>query len=469
MCIIWLEEEIFIKHIFRQYDIRGIVEEELSQELMGDIARAFAAMAGRQDQQTILVGRDNRISSPLMRDMVVEALLDSGCSVMDLGVVVTPMFYYAARHLNIPAGIMITASHNPGEYNGCKLLLGDSTIYGEQIQEIYEMVKKQDFISGPRGVIYDYDISLEYTEMIKGKITMGANVPRIVVDCGNGTASLFAPQVFRSLGCEVFELYCDSDPTFPHHHPDPVNPENMVDLITEVKRTKSAIGIGIDGDGDRLGVVDAQGNLIWGDMLMILFWRDIMTRHPGTQCIVEVKCSQSLIDEIEKLGGEPIIYKTGHSLIKAKMKEIGAVFTGEMSGHMFFADEYYGFDDALYAGARLLSLLSMSQQTIGEMLADINKYYATPEIRLPSTDQKKFNVVDKVLQHFQNKYQIIDVDGARIVFPDGWALVRASNTGPELIVRCEGNTPEALEKIKDELFAFLQIAGVESDVSAHAI
>ncbi len=441
----------------------------MSQELMGDIARAFAAMAGRQNQQTILVGRDNRISSPLMRDMVVEALLDSGCSVMDLGVVITPMFYYAARHLNIPAGIMITASHNPGEYNGCKMLLGDSTIYGEQIQEIYKIVKNQDFIEGPVGVVYDYDISAEYTEMIKSKITMGPNIPKIVVDCGSGTASLFAPQVFRSLGCEVHELYCDSDPAFPHHHPDPVNPENMVDLIAEVKRTGSAIGIGIDGDGDRLGVVDAQGNLIWGDMLMILFWRDILTRHPGTQCIVEVKCSQSLIDEIQKLGGEPIIYKTGHSLIKAKMKEIGAVFTGEMSGHMFFADEYYGFDDALYAGARLLSLLSMSQQTIGEMLADINKYYATPEIRLPSTDQDKFIVVDRVLQHFQNKYQIIDIDGARIVFPDGWALVRASNTGPELIVRCEGNTPEALEKIKNELFAFLQIIGVKSHASAHAV
>jgi len=436
---------------------------------MGDIARAFAAVAGRQDLQTILVGRDNRSSSPLMRDIVVEALLDSGCSVMDLGVVITPMFYYAARHLNIPAGIMITASHNPGEYNGCKMLLGESTIYGEQIQEIYELIKKRDFIKGTRGVVYDYDISAEYSEMIKSKITMGSNIPKIVVDCGNGTASLFAPQVFRSLGCEVFELYCDSDPTFPNHHPDPVNPENMVDLIAEVKRTGAAIGIGIDGDGDRLGVVDAQGNLIWGDMLMILFWRGILTRHPGAQCIVEVKCSQSLIDEIEKLGGEPIIYKTGHSLIKAKMKEIGAVFTGEMSGHMFFADEYYGFDDALYAGARLLSLLSNSQQTISEMLADINKYYATPEIRLPSTDQEKFAVVDRVLQHFQNKYQIIDIDGARIVFPDGWALVRASNTGPELIVRCEGNTPEALEKIKDELFVFLRTAGVEANLSASAV
>lgn len=239
----------------------------------------------------------------------------------------------------------------------------------------------------------------------------------------------------------------------------------MQDLIREVQRHQADLGIGIDGDGDRLGVVDAQGNLIWGDMLMILFWRDILTRHPGTQCIVEVKCSQSLIDEIEKLGGRPIIYKTGHSLIKAKMKEIDAVFTGEMSGHMFFADDYYGFDDAIYAGARLLSLLSFSRQSISEMLADINKYYSTPEIRLPSTDEQKFQVVDRVLQTFKNKYQIIDIDGARIIFPDGWALVRASNTGPELIVRCEGNTPEALEKIKQELFAVLERTGAAPALS----
>ena len=457
-----------IQHIFRQYDIRGVVGEELSQELMSDIARAFAAMAFRQGQHTILVGRDNRISSPLMRDIVIESLLDSGCDVMDLGLVITPMFYYAARRLNLPAGMMITASHNPGEYNGCKMLLGDSTIYGEQIRQIYQMIQNRDFIRGPRGMIYDYDISDEYIEMIKNRVRMGPDIPEIVVDCGNGSASLFAPRVFRSLGGKVTELYCDSDPTFPHHHPDPVNPENMVDLIREVQRSGAAIGIGIDGDGDRLGVVDAQGNLIWGDMLMILFWRDILTRHPGAQCIVEVKCSQSLIDEIEKLGGKPIIYKTGHSLIKAKMKEIGAVFTGEMSGHMFFADEYYGYDDALYAGARLLSLLSHSRQSITEMLADINKYYSTPEIRLPSTDEEKFRVVDRVLDHFRKQYQIIDVDGARIIFPHGWALVRASNTGPELIVRCEGDTSEALERIKNELFAFLERIGAVP-VSAPAV
>ncbi len=449
-----------IKHIFRQYDIRGLAEVELSPKLMKDIARAFAVMAKEQGYTNILVGRDNRISSPLLRNAAVEGLLDSGCHVIDLGLVISPMLYFAARHLKIPAGIMITASHNSGEYNGCKLLLGESTIYGDQIRYLYDLIEKQDFISGTPSLIYDYDIWAEYSDMIRSKIKMGPNLPKLVVDCGNGTASLFAPQIFRSLGCEVIELFCDSDPTFPHHHPDPINPENMQDLIRQVELHQADLGIGLDGDGDRLGVVDAQGNLIWGDMLMIIFWRDILSRHPGAQCIVEVKCSQSLIDEIEKLGGKPIIYKTGHSLIKAKMKEIDAVFTGEMSGHMFFADDYYGFDDAIYAGARLLSLLSLSQQSISQMLADINKYYSTPEIRLPSTDEKKFQVVDQVLQHFQNKYQIIDIDGARIIFPEGWALVRVSNTGPELIVRCEGHTPEALEKIKEEVFAVLELTGV---------
>ncbi len=441
----------------------------MTDELMQDIARAFAAMATRQGQQTVLVGRDNRESSPHLGQLAVDALLNSGCDVIDLGVVVTPMFYFAARHLNVPAGMMITASHNPGEYNGCKLLLGESTIYGEQIQEIYEMIVNQDFITGSPGTLQEYNIAPEYMHMIKNKITMGPHPPSLVVDCGNGTASFFAPEVFRSLGCEVHELFCESDPSFPNHHPDPVAPENMSDLVQTVKETGADIGIGLDGDGDRIGVVDSEGNLIWGDMLMILFWRDILPRYPEADCIVEVKCSQSLIDEIEKLGGKPVIYKTGHSLIKAKMKEINAVFTGEMSGHMFFADDYYGYDDALYAGARLLALLSRGEQSISEMLSDVNKYYSTPEIRLPSSDQEKFQIVSGVLNHFQGLYPIIDVDGARIVFPDGWALVRASNTGPELIVRCEGNSPLALQNIQNELFSFLRQSGVKDKRLENAV
>lgn len=448
-----------IKHIFRQYDIRGIVDQELTEDMIGYIARAFAAYASRRGYTRMLVGRDNRESSPRFSDRVIAALLDSGCDVIDLGLVVTPMFYFASRYLNVGAGMMITASHNPAQYNGCKILMGDSTIFGDQIQEIRRMVENRHFISADSGSLSHYEITDSYINMIVEKIKLGPHIPKIVVDCGNGTASLFAGRLYRALGCQVTELYCESDPTFPNHHPDPVNPENMQDLIAYVKTTGSDIGIGIDGDGDRMGVVDRAGNLIWGDMLMILFWRDLLPRYPGTKCIVEVKCSQSLVDEIKRLGGIPIMYKTGHSLIKAKMKEINAVFTGEMSGHMFFADDYYGFDDALYAGARLISLLSQSEQTITEMLQDVPRYYATPEIRLPSTDSEKFMIVGKVREHFRTRYEVNDIDGARIMFPHGWGLVRASNTGPEIIFRCEGDTPAARDEIKDAIFGFMEEAG----------
>jgi len=431
----------------------------LTGETMTDIARAFAVYAHRFGHQKMLVGRDNRQSSPLFRDLIVEALLKSGFDVVDLGTVVSPMFYYASRHLDIGAGMMITASHNGGEYNGCKLLLGDSTIYGDQIQEIRRLVGEKAFISDVPGKLETYDITDDYINMIDSKIKLGPKRIKIVVDCGNGTASLFAGRLYRQLGCEVVELYCDSDPTFPNHHPDPVNADNMQDLIAAVKEHNADIGIGIDGDGDRIGVTDREGNLIWGDMLMILFWRDILPRYPGTPCLVEVKCSQSLVDEIQRLGGVPIIYKTGHSLIKAKMKEINAVFTGEMSGHIFFADDYYGFDDALYAGARLIALLSNSDQTITEMLSDVPRYHATPEMRLPSTDTEKFEIVQKVLEHYRTLQEVIDIDGARIIFPHGWGLVRASNTGPEIIFRCEGDTPAARDEIKRDIFSFMESIG----------
>lgn len=426
---------------------------------MYDIARAFASYAREYGHNKMIVGHDNRISSPHFRDIVIKALRNSACDVIDLGMVITPMFYFASRHLNVQAGIMITASHNASEYNGCKILMGDSTIYGDQIQEIRQRIESRNFVSGEMGNLSKTDIIQPYLKMIQEKIQLGPYIPDIVIDCGNGTASPFAPVLYRNLGCKVKELYCISDPSFPNHHPDPVNLDNMQDLIAEVKRSKADIGIGIDGDGDRLGVVDAEGNIIWGDTLMILFWRDILPRYPGSKCIVEVKCSQSLIDEIQRLGGEPIIYKTGHSLIKAKMKEINAIFTGEMSGHMFFADEYYGFDDALYAGARLIALLSRSKKSISELLAGINKYYSTPEIRLPSSDEEKFELVSKVQEHFRQKHEVIDIDGARIIFPEGWGLLRASNTGPEIIFRCEANTPQNLKKIKNTLFSYLKNIG----------
>jgi len=437
------------------------VDQELDDSMMHDISSAFAAYARKQGHKTMLLGYDNRQSSLRFSKIASEALLSSGCNVINLGLVITPIFYFAAKHLDIKAGIMITASHNPANYNGCKILLGDSTIYGEQIQEIAKMAFQKEFIADKAGTYREIDLSDTYIKMIKAKIKLGKNTPKIVVDCGNGTASAFAPRLYRELGCEVIELYCESDPSFPNHHPDPVRPENMQDLIKEVKRTQADIGIGIDGDGDRLGVVDAQGNMIWGDQLMILYWREILKRYPGSTCIVEVKCSQSLIDEIKRLGGKPYIYKTGHSLIKAKMKELGAVFTGEMSGHMFFADEYYGFDDALYAGARLLRILSNSEKNITEMLADIPQYYATPEIRLPSTEKEKFLIVEQARDYFKKYYELIDIDGARIIFPHGWGLLRASNTGPEIIFRCEGDSPTARDEIKKIILDYLQSIGYQ--------
>lgn len=449
-----------ISNIFRQYDVRGVVDQELDDEMMRNIGSAFALYARQHGYTKMLIGRDNRSSSPRFRDIMVDALLAAGCDVCDLGLVVTPMFYFASRHLDIGAGIMITASHNSAEYNGCKLLMGESTIYGDQIQAIHKLVQDGNFVPSSRGNLTFTDIREAYMQMIESKIQLGPYLPKVVLDCGNGTASLFAPELLRRLGCELFELYCESDASFPNHHPDPVNPNNMQDLIARVKDTAADIGIGIDGDGDRLGVVDREGNMIWGDMLMILFWRDILPRYPGSTCIVEVKCSQSLIDEIEKLGGYPVIYKTGHSLIKAKMKEINAVFTGEMSGHMFFADDYYGFDDALYASARLLQLLSNSEKSITEMLNNVAQYYSTPEIRLASSDDQKFLLVNKVLEHFKREYEVIDIDGARILFPHGWGLVRASNTGPEIICRCEGDSPEALTEIQDRLFSYLSFIGL---------
>ncbi len=446
-------------NIFRQYDVRGVVDQDLTEEAAYRIARAVATQAAARNWHTVLLGRDNRKSSPRLREVVVKGLLDSGCEVIDLGVVVTPIFYFAARHLDIHAGLMITASHNPGEYNGFKILMGEGTIYGDEIQDLRRLAESGEFVTSSGGKVTEVDVVDDYMNMIKEKIQLGPKKIKLVVDCGNGTASLFAPQLFRELGCSVVELYCESDPEFPNHHPDPVAVENCQDLIRVVQEEDADLGIGLDGDGDRLGVVDRQGNIIWGDMLMILFWREILPQYPDSKCIVEVKCSQSLIDEIDRLGGTPMIYKTGHSLIKARMREIGAVFTGEMSGHLFFADEYYGFDDALYAAARLLRILSNCEQDITALLADVPKYYSTPEIRVKSSDEEKFQVVDKVLKHFQSRYQVIDVDGARILFPNGWGLVRASNTGPELILRCEGKTPEDLEMIKNELFSFLnQIA-----------
>lgn len=437
--------------IFREYDIRGVFAQDLTPELAARLARAFVVYLRDRIPVSgplpMVVGHDNRASSPSLHRAVVEALVDSGCEVTDLGLVTTPVFYFARVHLGIDGGIMITASHNPPEYNGFKLAHGFGTLYGEQIQEVRRLTENQASVRG-RGRVRAVDVKPAYRAAIRERIRLGPRALKVVVDCGNGTASVVAPQVLRDLGVELVELYCESDPTFPHHHPDPVDPENLQDLIRTVVAERADVGLGFDGDGDRIGVVDDRGRIVWGDELMILFWREILPKYPGAEAIVEVKCSQALVEEIRRLGGRPFFYKTGHSLIKAKMKEIGAVFTGEMSGHMFFADEYYGFDDALYAAARLLRILSHSDRSLSALLADVPRYFSTPEIRVPCPDDRKFAVVAELVRYFKERYEVVDIDGARVQFEDGWGLVRASNTQPVLVVRAEGNTPEALRRIQ---------------------
>jgi phosphomannomutase/phosphoglucomutase len=436
--------------IFREYDIRGIVGEDLTPEGAEVIARAYATYLRRFRERTVIVGYDNRLSSPALRDAVIKGLTESGMDVLDIGMVITPVFYYARIHYGVDGGMMITASHNPPEYNGFKLTHGHATLYGEEIQEIRRIALQGDFPTG-RGTVEARDALGAYRQMIREKIRLGPRRLRVVVDCGNGTSSLIAPQILSDLGCDVVPLYCDSDPSFPHHHPDPVDPRNLQDLIRTVLEVKADLGLGFDGDGDRLGCVDERGEIIWGDMLMILFWREILPKYPGTTAIVEVKCSQALVEEIKRLGGNPLFYRTGHSLIKHKMKEIGAVFTGEMSGHMFFADEYYGYDDAVYAACRLLRILSNTDETLSGLLADVPRYPITPETRVDCPDDRKFEVVAEVTRRFRERYPVIDVDGVRVLFPDGWGLIRASNTQPVLVLRAESTTPEGLERIKQAI------------------
>lgn len=457
--------------IFRAYDIRGLAEEDLSPEVVFLFGKAAGRYFLGHNECQVLVGRDNRLSSQRIRDNLLAGLTAAGCRVVDLGEVITPILYYARERLQINAAIMITASHNPPEYNGFKVAFGPATIHGEEIQRLYQLMEelKKEIppeIPAPRADQVEVrDLGADYLQMLTDKIRLGPRKLKVAVDCGNGTASLFAEQYLTGLGCEVIPLFCTPDGSFPNHQPDPVQSANLAVLRETVLREGADLGIGFDGDGDRLGVVDDRGEIIWGDRLMILYWREILPKYPGSTCIVEVKCSQALVEEITRLGGKPVFYKTGHSLIKAKMREVGAVFTGEMSGHMFFADEYYGFDDAFYAAGRLLRLLSHGEQSLSQMLADVPKYYATAETRVGCPDHAKFGVVDRLRQTFQKSHEIIDIDGVRVLFPEGWGLIRASNTQPVIVARCEAKTPEALQKItkviKEALCAFSEVEDFE--------
>lgn len=435
------------QEIFREYDIRGVADRDLTDEVVELLGRAMGTYLKQTGCQHITLGQDCRLSSPRLRDALSRGLLGTGLHITDIGVCPTPLLYFSLHELKPQGGIMITGSHNPAEYNGFKVAVGKATIYGEQIQQIGEIAGSGDFIQG-EGSLEEVSLLSAYHQNLVGSLGVLQNPPRVVVDCGNGTASPVAPALYRDLGCEVIELYCTMDGHFPNHHPDPTVVDNLQDLIQRVRQSSAEVGIAFDGDADRIGAIDDQGNIMWGDELMILFSRAVLKEQPGATIIGEVKCSKNLYDDIEKRGGRGIMWKAGHSLIKAKMKEEGAALAGEMSGHMFFADRYFGYDDAVYAGARLLELISNSEQRMSEMLADVPKTYKTPEIRVDCSDRHKFEVVRRAREFFEKDYRTVSVDGVRVIFDDGWGLVRASNTQPALVLRFEAESQQRLDEIQ---------------------
>ncbi len=433
--------------MFREYDIRGIAGKDMDEDDVVTIGKAIGTFLQRHGNHNLTVGQDCRITSPLYAEKLIQGLTESGCDVVDIGVCPTPVAYYSIRKLRKQGNVMVTASHNPPEYNGFKICNGLDSVYGEQIQQILKYIKENDFESG-QGSVEIYDITPYYKAHLLENITVRKRL-KVGIDAGNGTASITALPILKNLGCDVFDLYCDMDGTFPNHEADPTVLKNMTDLIALVKEKNLDVGFGYDGDADRIGVVDEKGNLVYGDKLMIIFAREILSREPGATFISEVKCSKTLYDDIEKHGGRAIMWKTGHSLIKQKMKEEEAALAGEMSGHIFFADRYFGYDDAVYASCRLLEILSATGKTVSELLADIPETFSTPEIRVECPDHIKFEVVKQVTDYFRERHDVIDIDGVRVLFPDGWGLVRASNTQPALVLRFEAMTPERLTEIQE--------------------
>ncbi|HYM13216.1 MAG TPA: phosphomannomutase/phosphoglucomutase [Bryobacterales bacterium] len=435
--------------IFREYDIRGVAEQELLSGGIEQLGRAIGAFILRSGGPRVNVARDCRLSSPRLRDAIVAGLVASGCQVTDLGVVPTPLLYYASFHLKADGGVMITGSHNPPDYNGFKVMSGTSTIHGEGIQHLRKMIEAGDFVSGA-GSLREYDIATPYVNEISGQFSLRRSV-KVVCDTGNGTAGPVFHRLLERLHCEPIELFFEMDGHFPHHHPDPTVPQNLEALIAKVHESASELGIAIDGDGDRIGAVDEQGNIIWGDQLLAIYAREILTRKPGATFISEVKASQVMYDYIRRHGGRAVMWKTGHSLIKAKMHEEKAELAGEMSGHMFFADRYYGYDDALYSALRLIELVDRAGGPLSKLLADLPRTVTTPEIRVDCPDEEKFALVERVKEAFRKTHQIIDVDGVRVLFPEGWGLVRASNTQPVIVLRFEASKPELLNEYRREV------------------
>ena len=443
-------------YIFREYDIRGKVADDFPPEIVVLLGRAFGTFVKRSGGQEIALSGDIRLTTPDLIDAFREGVLSTGTDVINLRIIPTPVNYYSMYKLNVSGAVQITGSHNPPEFNGFKLSLHKKPVYGSQITSLKKIIELGDFEYG-EGTETRYKILPDYKQMILSKINIERTM-RVVMDCANAAAAINAPEIFRDLGVELTELYCEPDGTFPNHHPDPTVEKNLADLINTMRSGSYDVGIAFDGDADRIGVVDETGDIIWADQLLTLFLPEVL--DPGGEIIYDVKCSQALEDMIKRYGGKPVMWKTGHSLIKQRMADLGCKLGGEMSGHIFFADEYFGYDDAIYVAARLVQLLSRSEKTLSELKAEIPTYYSTPEMRLEAeSDEEKFRIAKKAVDYFQDAYDCSTVDGVRIRFGDGWGLVRSSNTQPVIVCRFEADSPERMKEIKDLVMGKLQEFG----------
>lgn len=451
-------------HIFRQYDIRGIVGEDLDAEVTQAVGQAFTTHVRAETQLAaprIAVGHDNRDTSPELVAGLIRGIRSAGGDVLDVGTVPTPALYWSEVTYGTDAAVQITGSHNPSEWNGIKMTLGRGSLYGGAISDLHRRIVEDDLDHGEGG-LESIEVLDRYVADIAGRFQL-ARPMKVAVDCGNGTGSLVAVRLLEAMGVEVTPLFCDSDPTFPNHHPDPTVDENLEDLIRTVRQTPHDLGIAFDGDADRIGAVDEAGTIVRGDILLLMYGLDLLDkRGPGQKLIFDVKCSQALSEVFEAAGGEPIMWKTGHSLIKLKMKETGALLAGELSGHIMIGDDYYGFDDALYDACRLIELLSRAKRPFSQIVADFPVYVSTPEIRIDVTEEQKWAIVEDAVAHFKKSHDVIDVDGARVLFGDGWALLRSSNTQPVIVARFEARTQERLDEIRGEVEDWLATKGVST-------
>jgi phosphomannomutase/phosphoglucomutase len=452
-------------HIFREYDIRGLHETELTDSVAEAVGRSFGTLVRSENGKTVALGRDVRPSSERLAAAVERALVASGIRVHRVGLVPTPALYYAVVDQETDAGLQVTGSHNPPEFNGFKMTLRGRPVFGADIQAMRERIERADFVTGA-GSAREAPILDRYRAMLVERVSSPRGL-RVVMDCGNGCGGTVVPETFERMGHTVTPLYAELDGRFPNHLPDPTVPALLQDLIAEVKRSGADLGIGFDGDADRIGAVDGQGRIVYGDQLLALFARDVLTRVPGAEIIFDVKCSQGLIEDIQAHGGRPSMWKTGHSLIKSRLLETKAPLAGEMSGHMFFREGFFGFDDALFAAGRLLRYVAATGTSLGALVDTIPRYHATPETRLACPDDRKFAVVEEMKRHFAGGHRVIEIDGARVEFGDGWGLVRASNTQPALVVRFEARSKERLEEIRETFLSALRGLGVGEATVGH--